>query len=197
MVRVGQTPRGHRSLLGGAVVVAPALAALLLAACNLTGFTEETRPPDVMDRVRSIDLLPRFPQGQEPDSNAPDRRRPVVYNGRSVPELGGPQSQSQARPAGGGDGYELNFESTPVTTVAKVVLGDILGVGYTIDPRVQGTISLASGRPVPKSDILFVLENALRVGSVVLVRDTAGYRLVPLGEAIGSGNIDSDPASAA
>ena len=41
------------------------------------------------------------------------------------------------------------------------MLGDILGTGYTIDPRVQGTVSLVSVRPVPKSDIVFVLENAL------------------------------------
>ena len=44
--------------------------------------------------------------------------------------------------------------------VAKAVLGDILGVGYAVDPRVQGTISLSSGKPVPKSDLLFVLESA-------------------------------------
>jgi general secretion pathway protein D len=168
---------------------------VLLAACNLTGFSEETRPPDIMDKVRSIDLLPRYPQPQEPNGNAPDRRRAVVYNGTTVPAIDGPDPPP-ARPAGANNGYELNFENTPVTTVAKVILGDILGVGYTIDPRVQGTITLASGRPVPKADILFVLENALRVSNVVLVRDTAGYRLIPLGEAIGSGNIDSDPASA-
>ena len=36
-------------------------------------------------------------------------------------------------------GYEINFENTPVETVAKAILGDILGVGYTIDPRVKGT----------------------------------------------------------
>jgi general secretion pathway protein D len=83
-----------------------------------------------------------------------------------------------------------------VTNVAKVILGDILGVGYTIDPRVQGTVSLASGRPVPKADILFVLENALRMNNVVLIRDPAGYRLLPLGEAIGAGPIDRDAASA-
>src|SRR5262249_3628343 len=93
--------------------------------------------------------------------------------------------------ASSGEGYELNFENTPVTTVAKVVLGDILGLGYTIDPRVQGTVSLASGRPVPKSDILFVLENALRVSNVVLVRDARGYRLIPAAEAIGTGTVDS------
>ena len=75
-----------------------------------------------------------------------------------------------------------------MTNVAKVILGDILGVGYTIDPRVQGNVSLASGRPVPKADILFVLENALRMSNVVLMRDPAGYRLLPLGEAIGAGS---------
>jgi general secretion pathway protein D len=89
-----------------------------------------------------------------------------------------------------GDGYDLNFENAPVSTLAKVILGDILGVGYTIDPRVQGTVSLASGRPVPKSDILYVLENALRLSNVALIRDQAGYRLMPAGEAVGSGAVD-------
>ena len=83
----------------------------------------------------------------------------------------------------------------PIVTVAKVVLGDILGVGYTIDPRVQGTVNLVSVRPVAKSDIIFVLENALRLSGVVLVRDTAGYRLSPLGDAVGGGRVDAAGAS--
>jgi general secretion pathway protein D len=95
-----------------------------------------------------------------------------------------------ATAAPNGEGYDLNFENVPVATLAKVILGDILGVGYTIDPRVQGTVSLASGRPVPKSDILFVLENALRLSNVALVRDVLGYRLLPIGEAIGTGQVD-------
>src|SRR5207253_1886808 len=91
-----------------------------------------------------------------------------------------------------GNGFELNFENTPIATVAKVVLGDILGIGYTIDPRVQGTVSLASVRPVPKSDILYVLENALRLSGTVLVHDAAGYRLIPMGDAVGSGGVDAN-----
>src|SRR5262249_52108547 len=66
----------------------------------------------------------------------------------------------------------------------------------TIDPGVQGTVSLAPGRPIPRADILFVLENALRMSNVVLMRDPAGYRLLPLGEAIGAGPIDRDASSA-
>ena len=174
-----------------------AFGGVCLAACNLVTLNDtESYPPDVFDRVRSVDLLPRSPASQESNANARDRRRPAIYAGETVAALAASDTQEAAKTAGGSEGYELNFENTPVTNVAKVVLGDILGVGYTIDPRVQGTISLASGRPVPKADILFVLENALRVSNVVLVRETAGYRIVPLGEAIGSGNVDSDPARA-
>jgi general secretion pathway protein D len=152
-----------------------------------------SKSPDIMDRVRSLDLLPRFPQqaagaGQSGGTGA----RAQVYNGVTVPAVEG----APPRPAGGGDGYELNFENTPIASVAKVVLGDILGTGYTIDPRVMGMISLSSGRPVPKSDLLFVLENALRLSGVVLVKDVQGYRLIPLGDAVGAGNLDMAEAHA-
>ena len=76
------------------------------------------------------------------------------------------------------------------------MLGDILKVGYTVDPRVQGTISLASGRPVPRSDLLFVFETALRLTGVAMVRDTVGYRLIPISDAVAAGNLDSTAARA-
>ena len=111
-----------------------------------------------------------------------------------------PRRSEAATDAGadaGSDGYDLNFENAPVTTVAKVILGDILGVGYTIDPRVQGTITLASGRAVSKADVLFVLENALRMSNVAMVRDRSGYRLIPAADATGNGFVDSDEATRA
>ena len=92
--------------------------------------------------------------------------------------------------AGSNKGYEINLENTPVATAAKAILGDILGIGYTIDPRVQGTVNLSSGRAVPKSDLLYVLESALRVTNVALVRDGQGYRLIPSAEALAAGSID-------
>ena len=68
-----------------------------------------------------------------------------------------------------------------------MVLGDILNVGYAIDPRAQGTISLSSGRPVAKRDMLFVLENALRANNLLLVRDAVGFRILPATDgAVGS-----------
>jgi general secretion pathway protein D len=147
-----------------------------------------------MDRVRSLDLLPRFPQqgASAGQSGVGANAKAQVYPGVTIPAVEG----AEPRPTPSGEGYELNFENTPIASVAKVVLGDILATGYTIDPRVQGMISLSSGRPVPRSDLLFVLENALRLSGVVLVKDVQGYRLIPLGDAVGAGNLDTAEARA-
>jgi len=166
----------------------------LLASCNsaTVGSTTDNSQIDVLDKVRSLDILPRQPQPVDTASTNPGQRsRPVMFEGTEVTAV----SDERPQPAASGHGFDLNFESTPVATVAKVVLGDILGVGYTIDPRVQGTVSLVSVRPVAKSDIVFVLENALRLSGVVLVRDTAGYRLTPLGDAVGAGRVDAAGSS--
>jgi general secretion pathway protein D len=177
---------------GIAIVAVPAL----LSSCNVATVGGTTTAPsdvDVLDKVRSLDILPR---GDQPVSSldgggATTRASARTYQGTEIPDV----AEARAQPSANGRGYDLNFENTPVATVAKVVLGDILGTGYAIDPRVQGTVSLVSARPVPKSDIIFVLESALRLSGIVLVRDAAGYRLTPLGDAVGAGRIDAEAAN--
>jgi general secretion pathway protein D len=156
---------------------------------------DDARPAGVLDQVRSIDLLPRYPRPVEGKNDSVDDRRPAEYYGTAAEanaSAGATAGQGTVPPvrSAGSEGYDLNFENAPLANVAKVVLGDILGAGYTIDPRVQGTVTLASGRPISKADILFVLENALRISNVALVREPGGYRLIPLVEAVGAGNLD-------
>jgi general secretion pathway protein D len=163
---------------------------ITLASCNPATVSSSNTDLDVIDTVRSLDTLPRYPQqqgGTSTSSSTTANPQPTIFHGTEITDTAPPRPQ----PAASGGGFDLNFESAPVATAAKVVLGDILQTGYTIDPRVQGTVSLVSVRPVPKSDILFVLEDALRISGVVLVRDTAGYRLTPMGDAIGGGRVDA------
>src|SRR5271169_3992876 len=189
MGRVGN--RGLYPSVGRSICFAVILSSVVaLASCNSATVGSNSTVStdiDVLEKVRSLDTLPRYPQeASAPAANSSQRIQPAVFQGADVADI----SESRPQPVASGNGFELNFENTPVATVAKVVLGDILRTGYTIDPRVQGTVTLVSVRPVPKSDILFVLENALRISGVVLVRDTAGYRLTPLGDAVGAGRID-------
>src|SRR5216684_3452185 len=192
MVRVAN--QGWSLPVGRSICIAfMLLSAGLLASCNpVTVSSGSGSDIDVIDKVRSLDTLPRYPQqANAAEANAGQRSRPVMFEGTEVSDV----AEARPQPVATGNGFELNFENTPIATVAKVVLGDILQTGYTIDPRVQGTVSLVSVRPVAKSDIVFVLENALRLSGVVLVRDTSGYRLTPLGDAVGGGRVDAAASS--
>jgi general secretion pathway protein D len=170
-----------------------AIGGALLGGCNITSFGESGQAePDATDRVRATDLQPRFPrpaEGADTGSSTGPRSSSFFGSGTAL----APTAAREPTPGSAGEGYDFNFENTPVTTVAKVILGDILGTGYTIDPRVQGTVTLTSGHPVPKNDVLFVLESALRTSNVALVRERTGYRLVPAPEAIGSAGADRSP----
>ncbi len=197
MVRVGN--QGRYPTIRRNIRAALLLTSLgVLASCNSAtlGTSVEGSQIDVVDKVKSLDILPRQSQpvnastlAQQADGGSD---RASIYEGVEVTAVSDERPQMASA---GGKSFDLNFENAPVATVAKVVLGDILGVGYTIDPRVQGTVSLVSVRPVPKTDIVFVLENALRLSGVVLLRDTSGYRLTPLGDAVGAGRVDGAPAN--
>ncbi|UGY05984.1 type II secretion system secretin GspD [Bradyrhizobium quebecense] len=196
MQRVGTVGRCP-TIRGGLAAIFALTSLGLLASCNsaTVGESVDASQVDVTDKVRSLDLLPRQPQPVSGLAAAGGSQsgsvRAAMYEGSEVTGV----ADARPQPASNGNGFDLNFESTPVATVAKVVLGDILHVGYTIDPRVQGTVSLVSVRPVPKSDMVFVLESALRLSGVVLLKDTAGYRLTPLGDAVGGGRVDAAAAN--
>ncbi len=190
---IGRNVRKRRLVRLGLATTAVAVTGILLAACNyLIPDQPKNQSPNVLDQVQSLDLLPRNPKPSESGTTERTRTaRAVVYNGSTESADNAPAvTVDGAEPAANGEGYDLNFDNAPITTVAKVILGDILGAGYVIDPRVRGTITLTSGRPVPKSDVLYVLESALRVGSFSLVHDTGGYRIVPGNDAVATGGID-------
>lgn len=145
------------------------------------------------DGVYSQDLRARFANFQrQPNGNAASvgGQTPVaqVYHGASEEFAAGAPG---ARASAGGDAYDLNFENTDVAGVCKVVLGDILGLTYTIDPRVTGPLSLSSARSVPKRDLLPLLESALKLANATLIKEGPLYKVLPSGEVSAGGGVDS------
>src|SRR5579862_7994791 len=197
-VRVGRVLR--RVCPGAIRWLVLAAVGVVLAACLLHDPSDEAKPNDVRaqsitDQLRAVDLSPKAPFAVNDGSLASAHpSAAAIYLGDTTAPV---RAAADVGADAASDGYDLNFENAPVTTVAKVILGDILVVGYTIDPRVQGTITRASGRPVSKADVLFVLENALRMSNVAMVRDKSGYRLIPAADATGSGFVDTEEATRA
>src|SRR5262245_62661196 len=108
--------------------------AAVLSSCN-SATVNAVAPADVdpLDKIRSLDIMPKQADGVGlGHTDVGQRGRATVYEGTEITDVA--DARIRPVPASGG-GYDLNFENTPVATVAKVVIGDILGTGYTIDPR--------------------------------------------------------------
>ena len=110
-------------------------------------------------------------------------RKPGIYpgTGRFI------SRRAAARPPVGftaeGD-VTLNFADADVREVVRTILGDILKVNYIIDPKVEGTITVQTSRPLARSFLLSTLESILRVNGAVLVREGEVYRIVPWKDAL-------------
>jgi len=82
----------------------------------------------------------------------------------------------------GGD-IVLSFASASVRDVARVVMSEVLGLNYAVDPQVDGTITLQTSRPLPRSAVLPAFENVLQlIGAAVVPVDNL-YKIVPVAEA--------------
>ena len=98
-------------------------------------------------------------------------------------------------PATGGEAT-FNFEGESLHAVVKAILGDMLGQNYVIAPGVQGTVTLATPRPVSSAGALNLLEMVLGWNNARLVYAGGRYNIVPADQAL-AGNVAPRTASAA
>ncbi|CAN2533652.1 Type+3+secretion+system+secretin [Methylocapsa aurea] len=81
------------------------------------------------------------------------------------------------------DGVTLNLANLPIAQAAKIVLGDIVGVDYVVDPRIDGKVTVHTARPVKKSVAIELFQSALRVSGAAVVENDGVYKIVPLDQA--------------
>lgn len=96
--------------------------------------------------------------------------------------------QAKAFEPRGGD-IALNFPGSDVRVVAQAVLGDILGLPYTVAPSASGQVTLVTPRKVARGSVLELFEEALRVSGLALVRQNGGYTVMSVGAAQASGAV--------
>ncbi|MCG7962535.1 MAG: type II secretion system secretin GspD [Candidatus Thiodiazotropha taylori] len=99
-----------------------------------------------------------------------------VKQGRSGGRRGARQSAT-------GD-ITLNFEKADLREVVQTVLGQLLDENYILDPAVKGTVTIQTGKSLPKADLLPTLETLLRMNGAAMVLVDGIYRILPLSKAI-------------
>ena len=85
--------------------------------------------------------------------------------------------------------YTLNFDGADLSEVAKVILSDTLNKNYVINPKVGGSVTLQTSRPLTKEELLPTLEMILRMNGVVLLHEDGLYRIEPAGRALSGARI--------
>ena len=92
----------------------------------------------------------------------------------------------------GGAGIALNFERASIREVVKVVLGDILKETYTVEPGVEGEVTINSTDPIERDALIPTLESLLQTQGAVLYKDDTGnYRVAARANLKGRGFMPS------
>ena len=79
--------------------------------------------------------------------------------------------------------FTLNFVNTDLREVIRAMLEDAMGVNYTIDPRVQGSVTLQTTLPLSLDQVLPTLEEVLRMNGAVILESEGLYRVLPADQA--------------
>lgn len=80
------------------------------------------------------------------------------------------------------DEVSFFFDDADIFEVAQTIFGDVLGVNYLIDPKVNGRVNFRTVTPIPKSEVLSVMEVIFRLNGIGFLVEEGLYRIVPLSD---------------
>ncbi|MCD9030526.1 type II secretion system secretin GspD [Luteimonas sp. Y-2-2-4F] len=157
------------------------LLATLLAACATAPMPDIRRDGAAVPRAAAVESEPLEEDDAGP--RAQIRRGTQQTINRSVAASAPPNL------AGTSGEATFNFEGESVHAVVKAVLGDMLGQNYVIAPEVQGTVTLATPRPVSPAQALSLLEMVLGWNNARMIYSDGRYNIVPADGALATGAV--------
>lgn len=135
---------------------------VLLTGCNLleppqpgvSVVRSSTRPLPADRSAAAVEelppLAPTLYPGTDTTVNMPTARPPVRLEGEAV---------------------TLNFEEAPLVDVVHSILGDTLGLDYVVEHPIDGMVTLRTRSPIPRDQLLPILESLLQSNGALMVRD--------------------------
>lgn len=168
-----------------------------LAGCASTPAPDVRRPPARADGTAGVAGAQTTPL-ETPDvpEGGP---QPVIRRGSGeVINRSAANARAPSLGSAGSGSATFNFEGESLQAVVKAILGDMLGQNYVIAPGVQGTVTLATPKPVSPAQALNLLEMVLGWNNARMVYSGGRYNIVPADQALaGTVAPSTAPASAA
>ena len=181
-------PIRHQQRRGLVIVVLCIGALTVLAACeSLSPLAGEDRQATVLDDLNfEVPKTRPVTRKDDPVESAKTQDGSSLTEPIIVTELG--QALSSQSTADEGEAiYSVNFDNADLREAASSILGTTLSMDYLIDPRVSGTITLGTTKPVTRNALLRMLDLALTMNGAALMVDGNVIRVVPEDVARASG----------
>ena len=77
---------------------------------------------------------------------------------------------------------DLNLKNADLVEAVRV-LADTMGINYSIDPKVKGTVNVRATGNLTQSDLMSIMETLLAINGAVLIKGPELYKIVPLEKA--------------
>ena len=144
----------------------------LVLALAMAGCATTDNPPQPAATVVRATSKPPAATVEEDSTSA---KEPVLFRGNdkvvNLPDARPPVSLA-------GSGVTLNFEQAPITEVVHSILGEILQLDYIVEHPLKGEVTLRTRAPVPRDQLLPILESLLQSNGARMVRDSNDRYLV-------------------
>ncbi|MDP5071423.1 MAG: hypothetical protein NWQ45_11040, partial [Congregibacter sp.] len=112
---------------------------------------------------------------QQTDNQSDSRAKPVLYRGTDQ-QVRLPEPQEPVKFLG--DAVSLNFEQAPLDEIVHAIVGDILQLDYAVDRPLKGQVTLRTRTPIPRAELLVVLESLLKAHDALMIRGNDGRYLI-------------------
>lgn len=121
----------------------------------------------------------------KPEAVLLDVKKPDLDSPKIIPGTGIFVKPANVVPAPAGpQDIVLNFEGADLREVVRLVMGEMLGENYTIDPKVNGTVTIHTSQPINRAAVTPILETVLRMNGAAMVKENGAYKIGPLNNAL-------------
>lgn len=149
--------------------------ASILSCASLVGACASAQvEPEASNADQIASLIVREAPETTSAAEASPESEPLIVKGTDA-FTGAPQAKKQS--SSDEEMLDIDLDNASILDAADLVLGDILGVNFSLEDGLSGTITIKTAAPVSKDAILAIFESALEQKGAVLIEESGVYRI--------------------
>ena len=134
----------------------------------------DENPPQAEAEIKAPEMNQPEAEAREPKAEEPLSAQPPQQQ-QAMPEK--PLQPQKASPT-----VSFFFDDADIFEVVQTIFADVLKVNYIIDPQVKGRVNFRTVTPIPKDQVLSVMEIIFRMNGIGFVEEGGLYRIIPLAD---------------